>query len=185
MGLTAVPGEANVGCDRGGSVPPPPSATSPWLRSPTAQLGATACRRELLLSGTLLKLVHLKTEGRLPTSSYSLVADDREVIGYAQLRHRPSHSEDLPPEAANHAYYEVAEAHRGRGHGKALLRLVLDEARRIGLDRVRLTVDDRNTTSRHVVESAGGALVGEFMSAATGEPCRLFELNLGSRTSRA
>ena len=36
-------------------------------------------------------------------------------------RHRPSCNADLPPEAANHIYYQIAEAHRGRGSGKALL----------------------------------------------------------------
>jgi predicted acetyltransferase len=51
-------------------------------------------------------------------------------------------------------------------------------ARRIGLERVRLTVDASNHTSRHVIEGAGGVLVGEFMSLATGEPCRLFEIGL-------
>ena len=103
--------------------------------------------------------------------------DAGEVIGFAQLRHRPSCSDDLPPEAGNNIYYGLAEAHRGRGHGKALLRLVLDEARRIGLDRVRLTVDDSNPTSRHIVEGAGGVLVAEFMRT-TGERCRLFEIGL-------
>jgi predicted acetyltransferase len=107
-----------------------------------------------------------------------LVNDAGETIGYAQLRHRPSHSDDLPPEAAKHVYYQISEAQRSRGHGKTLLRLVLDEARRIGLERVRLTVDDNNPASRHIVEGAGGVLVGEFMSRATGEPCRLFEIDL-------
>jgi predicted acetyltransferase len=122
-------------------------------------------------------LVHRGTSGRLPTSSFDLVDDAGEVIGFAQLRHRPSCSDDLPTEAGNNIYYEISEASRGRGYGKALLRLVLDEARRIGLDRVRLTVDDSNPTSRHIVEGAGGVLVAEF-TRTTGERCRLFEIGL-------
>jgi predicted acetyltransferase len=124
-----------------------------------------------------MKLVHLKTEGRLPTSSYNLVDDAGQVVGFAQLRHRPSCNADLPREAANHIYYEIAEAHRGKGHGKTLLELVLDEASRIGLERVRLTVTDDNPTSRHIVEGAGGRLVAEF-TARTGELYRLFEISL-------
>jgi predicted acetyltransferase len=124
-----------------------------------------------------MHLVHLGTSGTLPTSSFNLVDDAGEVIGFAQLRHRPSCNDNLPPEAANHVYYEIAEAHRGQGHGKALLTLVLDEARRIGLERARLTVTDDNPISRHIIDGAGGQLVGEFTSA-TGELYRLLEVSL-------
>jgi predicted acetyltransferase len=127
-----------------------------------------------------MHLVHLGTSGRLPTSSYNLVDDAGQVVGFAQLRHRPSCNADLPPEAANSIYYEVAAPHRGQGHGKTLLLLVLDEARRIELDRVRLTVTEDNPTSRHIIEGAGGKLVAEF-TARTGELYRLFEISLPTR----
>jgi predicted acetyltransferase len=125
----------------------------------------------------LVRLVHRSTSGSLPTSSVDLLDDAGDVIGFAQLRHRPSCNADLAPEAANHIYYQVAELHRGQGYGKALLRLLLDEARRIGLDRARLTVADDNPTSRHIIEDAGGQLVAEF-TARTGELYRLFEVSL-------
>lgn len=125
-----------------------------------------------------MRLVHRHTQGKLLTTRFDLVNDAAEVVGFAQLRHRPSHSDDLPPEAANNVYYEVAAAHRGRGYGKELLRQVLDEARRIGLSHVRLTVTNDNPTSRHIVEDAGGKLVGEF-TARNGELYRLFEVALG------
>jgi predicted acetyltransferase len=124
-----------------------------------------------------MRLVHRGTSSPLPTSSFNLVSATGVVIGYAQLRHRPSCNADLPPEAANHVYYEIAEAHRGQGHGKTLLRLVLDEARRIGLERVRLTVTDDNAISRHFIEDAGGQLIGEI-TARRGELYRLFEFSL-------
>jgi len=135
-------------------------------------------RRALLIQDRAMKLVHRDTSGRLPTSSFDLVDDAGHVLGFAQLSHRPSGNADLPPEAGNNIYYEVSEAHRGRGHGKVLLRLVRIEVRRIGLPHVRLTVKDDNPTSRHIVEGAGGILVGEFM-ARTGELYRLFEIALG------
>jgi predicted acetyltransferase len=113
----------------------------------------------------------------LPTASFDFVDSAGEVIGFAQLRHRPSCNDDLPPEAGNHVYYEVFEQNRGQGHGKVLLRLILIDARRIGLQRVRLTVTDDNPTSRHIVQGAGGQLVGEF-TARTGELYRLFEISL-------
>jgi predicted acetyltransferase len=66
------------------------------------------------------------------------LGDDGEVIGFAQIRHRPYHNADLPREAGNNIYYEIAAAYRGRGHGKTLLELALAEAKRIGLENVRL-----------------------------------------------
>lgn len=125
-----------------------------------------------------MKLVPRGTSGPLPTTNYDLVDDMGQVLGFAQLRHRPSRNADLPPEAANHVYYSIAEPYRGRGYGKVLLGMVLMEARRIGLDRVRLTVDHSNAASRRIVEGAGGRLVAQFVSRATGEPCRLFEIRL-------
>jgi predicted acetyltransferase len=52
-----------------------------------------------------------------------------------------------------------------------------NEARRIGLGHVRLTVTDDNPTSHHIIEDAGGQLVGEF-TARTGELYRLFEISV-------
>jgi predicted acetyltransferase len=76
-----------------------------------------------------------KTYGPLPTSKFELVNDAGEVIGYTRIRHRRSCNDDLPPEAGNNVYYEVAEAHRGRGYGNKLMGLALAEAKRIGLEK--------------------------------------------------
>jgi predicted acetyltransferase len=124
-----------------------------------------------------MHLVHRNTSGPLPTSSFDLIGDDGEALGYTQVRHRPSQNAHLPKEAGNHIYYEIAEAHRGKGHGKTLMALALREARRIGLDRVRLTVEDENKTSRHIIENSGGRLVGEFVSTV-GQKYQLFEISL-------
>lgn len=124
-----------------------------------------------------MKLVHLSTSGRLPASSYDLVNDAGEVIGYTQIRHRPSCNEDLPPEAANHICYDIEEPYRGRGYGKALMGLALAEARRIGLDRVRLTVTEDNPVSRHIVESHGAVWLSDFV-CKQGETYHLYEVVL-------
>jgi predicted acetyltransferase len=111
-----------------------------------------------------VKLIHRSTSGRLPTSSFDFVSDAGAVIGCTQVRHRPSRNEDLPPEAANHIYYEIKEPYRGRGYGKTLLALALIEARRIGLERVRLTVGAENLASKRIIENNGGRWVADFRS---------------------
>jgi predicted acetyltransferase len=110
-----------------------------------------------------MKLVHLSTQGPLPTSSFDLVSDAGEAIGFTQIRHRPSCNKDLPPEAGNNIYYEIAEPYRGRGYGKVLMDLALAEARRIGLAKVRLTCVDTDPASRHIIESFGAVWLGDFI----------------------
>jgi predicted acetyltransferase len=57
--------------------------------------------------------------------------------------------------------------------------LALREAHRIGLDRVRLTVEDENKISRHIIESSGGRLLAEFVSTV-GQKYQLFEIALAT-----
>jgi predicted acetyltransferase len=122
-----------------------------------------------------VKLIHRYTSGRLPTSSFDLVDDDGRVLGFCQVRHRPSCNAALPSEAGNNIYYEIEEAHRGRGYGKALMGLALTEARRIGLEKVRLTCVDDKPASRLIIESHGGVLVRDFI-CKKGERYHLFEV---------
>jgi predicted acetyltransferase len=125
-----------------------------------------------------MRLLHRNTSGPLPTSSFDLVNDTGEVIGFCQVRHRPSRNADLPSEAANHIYYEIAKAHRGRGYGKTLMGLALAEAKHIGLEKVRLTVDDDNPVSRHIIERHGADWVRDFV-CRQGRRVHLFEIMLG------
>jgi predicted acetyltransferase len=124
-----------------------------------------------------VKLVHCYTQGPLPTTRFDLVNDADEIVGFCQVRHRPSCNSDLPPEAANHIYYQIDEPYCGRGHGKTLMRLALTEAKRIGLEKVRLTVDDDNAISRHIIESHGAVWLGKFIRKEGGY-CHLFEIDL-------
>jgi predicted acetyltransferase len=125
----------------------------------------------------LMNLVHHYTQGPLPTSRFDLVDDAGQVVGFTQIRHRPSCADDLPPEAANNIYYEIDEAHRGHGYGKALMGLALKEAKRIGLRKVRIAVDGENSTSRHIIEAHGAVWLRDFINR-TGERYHLYEVAL-------
>jgi predicted acetyltransferase len=124
-----------------------------------------------------VQLIHRSTSGPLPTSRFDLVDDEGHVLGFCQVRHRPSHSKDLPPEAANHIYYEITEPYRGRGYGKVLMGLALAEAKRIGLDKVRLMVVDDNPVSRHIIEAHGAIWLRDFV-CKQGERYHLYEVEL-------
>jgi ribosomal protein S18 acetylase RimI-like enzyme len=49
----------------------------------------------------------------------------------------------------------VDERHRGRGYGKAAMRLAEEEARRLGLDTISLNVFGDNTVARNLYRSLG------------------------------
>lgn len=55
-----------------------------------------------------------------------------------------------------HVGYVLRPSARGKGYGKAILRLGLEECRRLGLDRVLLTCDETNAASRGVILANGG-----------------------------
>jgi predicted acetyltransferase len=132
----------------------------------------------MLTTGALkMRLMLRGTSGRLPTSSYDLLDEAGHVVGFGQLRHRPSHSEGLPDGSESHIYYQIDDAHRRRGYGTRLLALLLDEARAIGLPAVRVSCDDDNAGSRRIIEANGGKPVGEF-PFRTGGRLLLFEIGL-------
>jgi predicted acetyltransferase len=83
------------------------------------------------------------------------IVDGREVVGFLSFRHRLN---EWLREVGGHIGYAVRESRRRRGYASAALRLGLDRAREIGLDRVLLTCDDDNVASSRTIEGAGGVL---------------------------
>lgn len=92
---------------------------------------------------------------QVPSSTYWLM-DDGVPVGMGNLRHRLT---DALRERGGHIGYAVDGTLQGRGYGKALLRLLLAEARRIGItEELLVTVDPGNTASRRVAEANDGEL---------------------------
>jgi predicted acetyltransferase len=63
-----------------------------------------------------------------------------------------------------HIGYAVVPWKRGRGYASEALRLVLIEAKRIGLRRVEITTDPDNRASQRVIERNGGTFVATFVN---------------------
>jgi ribosomal protein S18 acetylase RimI-like enzyme len=88
-----------------------------------------------------------------------LVAElDGTVVGYLRL--------GFPTPLASNAHVRqirglaVADAARGRGAGRALLRAAVEEARRLGARRLTLRVLGHNTGARKLYESEGFVVEG-------------------------
>ena len=82
--------------------------------------------------------------------------DDGTPVGFGSLRHRLT---DALREKGGHIGYAVDGTKRNRGYGKALLGLMIREARRMGItEELLVTVYPDNAASRKVAEANGGEL---------------------------
>ncbi|MDV6374137.1 GNAT family N-acetyltransferase [Deinococcus arenicola] len=113
-------------------------------------------------------------EGWVHSSEFWLVDGDT-YLGRADLRH------SLTPgmrEFGGHIGYEVWPSARRQGYGKMLLRLTLERAQELGIERVLITCDAENLGSRGVIEGNGGVLEGEFRLDLHPRPFRRYWITL-------
>jgi predicted acetyltransferase len=106
-------------------------------------------------------------DGFVPESVYWLV-DGTVFIGRISIRHR------LTPQllqSGGHIGYDIRPTQRRKGYGSVILRLGLERAAALGLERVLLTCDETNDASRKIIEKNGGVL--EKSVAVEGGPNKL------------
>ena len=72
----------------------------------------------------------------------------------------------LPPHCLGHIGYAVVPWKQGRGYATQAVRLILDEARAVGLPYVEITTDPSNLASQRVILANGGTLVEHFVKPA-------------------
>lgn len=100
---------------------------------------------------------------QVPATTFWLMADGVPV-GQGNLRHRLT---GALRQAGGHIGYAVASHQRGKGYGRALLRLLLEEARSMGItEDILVTIYPDNAASRRVAEACGGELRQETAERA-------------------
>jgi predicted acetyltransferase len=109
--------------------------------------------------------------GWVPGTEFWLDDDTGEIAACVRLRFWLTPSLEVE---GGHIGYDVRPSSRGRGFGTAALRLVLLEARRRGLERVRLTADADNLASIKIIGRNGGVFSGEAISERTGKPIKQY-----------
>lgn len=92
--------------------------------------------------------------GGVTDTIYWLV-DEQGFIGRISLRHELN---NFLRTFGGHIGYEVRPSRRKEGHATEMLRLVLIEAQKRGMDRVLITCDDDNIGSQKVIQKNGGVL---------------------------
>lgn len=91
---------------------------------------------------------------KVPTTTFWLYADGVPV-GFGKLRH--TLTEALRREGG-HIGYGIAPQYRGKGYGKALLRLLLEKARELEIKKALVTVRADNAASQAVALANGGVV---------------------------
>jgi predicted acetyltransferase len=97
---------------------------------------------------------------------------DGAFAGQIGLRWQPG-TDALPSHVLGHFGYAVVPWKRRRGYATEALRMMLDEARAVGLGSVEITADKGNIASCRVIEKNGGSFVEEFVEPHYGEDVRL------------
>jgi len=87
--------------------------------------------------------------------SYYWIVDGDEFVGYLAIRHSLT---EFLLEEGGHIGYSVRPSRRREGHATRAVKLALDEARALGIDRALITCDHDNDASRLTIEHAGGVL---------------------------
>ncbi len=126
-----------------------------------------------------LSLQLKKVHGPLPTSEFELVDGDK-VVGFIQIRHKPSHGDGVPAHLASHIYYEIRNEYRGKGYGKFILQLGLREAKKIGLTEVFVTCFESNIASRKIIEASGGVLIDEDTIPADDQKMLKYKISISN-----
>ena len=90
----------------------------------------------------------------VPQTMYWLRRDGYPV-GMSKVRHVLN---DELRARGGHIGYSVRPSERGKGYGHILLNLTLEQASHLGLDRVLITSDWSNKSSRAMIERQGGVL---------------------------
>lgn len=105
-------------------------------------------------------------EGHVSLITFWLVRGDRGILGESHLRH------DLTPALevqGGHIGYNIRPSQRRKGYGTLILALTLEQARKVGLRRIRVTCDTDNIASARIIEKNGGKLSGQAISSWSGK----------------
>lgn len=94
-------------------------------------------------------------EGRVPSDYYLAIrTSDNKLVGMIDLRHHIDHP--ILGTWGGHIGYSVHPEERRKGYATRMLRMDLENARKLGIQRVMITCDDGNIASEKTILKNGG-----------------------------
>lgn len=105
-------------------------------------------------------------QGYVPSTEWWLINSNSDILGTVRLRHELGKRNF---EEGGHIGYDISPKYRRKGYGKVILKLVLEKAKELGLEKVLVTCDFDNIGSKRIIESNGGKLENIIISKETGK----------------
>lgn len=115
-------------------------------------------------------------EDWVPYYTYWLTNNEKQLLGV--IRIRTSLDNDYVEKYAGHIGYDISPLHRQKGYGKEILRLGLDKARMLGLQKVLITCNFDNEGSIKIIESNGGVFESEIYKESENKLLRRYWVDL-------
>jgi len=98
---------------------------------------------------------------KVPRSTYFLVREeDNLIVGMVNIRHRLN--EFLIQHGYGHIGYSVRPTERRKGYATLILKLALNECKKMGIKKVHVGCYKDNPASWRTIEKNGGVLLREF-----------------------
>ena len=110
-------------------------------------------------------------EGFVKCSLFLLIRNDGKLVGMSSMRHELS---DFLRNIGGHIGYHIRPGYRRKGYGTAILGLVLEEAHKIGLEKVLVTCSPSNIGSAKIIERNGGKFENTYTNDELDEPKRRY-----------
>jgi predicted acetyltransferase len=114
-------------------------------------------------------------KGWVPASAFFLINDDGKIVGKSSLRHELN---DFLRNIGGHIGYIIRQDERQNGYGTAILKLTLEKAKTLGLDRVLVTCDEYNIASAKIIEKNGGVFKDLYQNDDMNVPKRRYWIEL-------
>jgi predicted acetyltransferase len=98
-------------------------------------------------------------DGYVPATTYWLIDDD-EFIGRVSVRHELT---DNLMKFGGHIGYLIRPSKRKMGYGTTILKLGLEKAKELGINKILVTCDETNIASRKIIEKNGGIFENKLL----------------------
>ncbi|KKK59885.1 hypothetical protein LCGC14_3029900 [marine sediment metagenome] len=113
-------------------------------------------------------------DGWVPASTFWVVCKN-EILGVCNIRHRLI---EKLRDFGGHIGYSIRPSQRNKGYGTLMLKLALEKAREVGIDRVLITCDKDNIASQRVILKNGGVMDSESYSEQAGRITQRYWIEL-------